>query len=94
MTPSGAPEPRFKHRGRTGPRSPAGKARSARNARKHGLSVSVALDPTMREEVDILARKIAGENGTLLELAARVAEAQLDLSRSSGALGSNRAGVS
>jgi len=67
----------------TGPKTAAGKARAARNARGHGLSLPVLADPALAPEVELWARKIAGEgaSATRLSLAARVAEAQIDLVR-------------
>jgi hypothetical protein len=38
----------------------AGKARVARNARRHGLNLSALHDPTLSKEVGGLARAIAG----------------------------------
>src|SRR5262249_61895796 len=71
------------NRASTGPRTAAGKACAACNARKHGLSVSVVSDPSLVAEVTILAQQIAGEgaNKHLQQLAARIAEAQIDLFR-------------
>jgi len=70
-------------RASTGPRTAAGKERATRNARKHGLSVPIMADASLAAEVKILARQIAGEgaNDRLQELAARVAEAQIDILR-------------
>jgi hypothetical protein len=67
----------------TGPRSAAGKARAAHNARRHGLSISVLADPVRAAELDDIAREIAGEgaNPELQELAFRIAAAQIDLVR-------------
>ena len=66
----------------TGPLTAEGKARAAANARRHGLSVSVSSDPALRAEVDQLARRILGPFGDEhLELAQRIAEAQIDLTR-------------
>jgi hypothetical protein len=74
-------------RGSTGPRTPTGKACAARNARKHGLSVLIMADPSVAANIKIMARQIAGEgaNEQLQQLAASVAEAQLDLVRIRGA---------
>jgi hypothetical protein len=68
----------------TGPRTAAGKARSRRNAFRHGLSLSVLADPALAAEVGALAQKILGENNVnveLRELAHRIAETQIDLIR-------------
>jgi hypothetical protein len=70
-------------RASTGPRTAAGKERATRNARKHGLSVPIMADASLAAEVKTLARPIAGEgaNDRIQELAARVAEAQIDILR-------------
>lgn len=67
----------------TGPRTPAGKAKAARNSRRHGLSVSVLADPALAREVEACARRIAGEGASAArrELALHVAEAEIDLAR-------------
>jgi hypothetical protein len=68
---------------RTGPRTRHGKARVARNARRHGLSLPVAADAVLAPEVSALAREIAGEaaSDARRAAAARIAEAQVDLIR-------------
>jgi hypothetical protein len=70
-------------RASTGPRTAQGRAHSARNARRHGLSLPVLADPGLSEEVEALAIEIAGPSATseTLELARRIAEAQIDLRR-------------
>jgi hypothetical protein len=70
-------------RASTGPRTAQGRTRSARNALCHGLSLPICSDPALCEEVEALARDIAGTNASaeILELARRVAEAQIDLQR-------------
>jgi hypothetical protein len=67
----------------TGPKTTRGKSRAAQNARRHGLSLSVISDPILSEKVEALAREIAGEGAAkeILELARRIAEAQIDLER-------------
>ena len=71
----------------TGPKTPAGKAASARNARRHGLSLPVLLEQAIEPEVEVLARLIVGSivglaaEPRILALARRIAEAQLDLAR-------------
>jgi hypothetical protein len=70
-------------RSSTGPKTAEGRARSARNARRHGLSLPVLSDPVCSQEVDELAHQIAGANANaeIQELARRIAEAQIDLRR-------------
>jgi hypothetical protein len=67
----------------TGPNSKAGRRRAARNALRHGLSISIDHDPSVSEEVDKLAHDIAGPDATnkVQELARRVAQTQIDLHR-------------
>ena len=48
----------------TGPRTRAGKQRSARNALRHGLNQPVLADPGIAAEAADLARRIAGEDAT------------------------------
>jgi hypothetical protein len=71
----------------TGPQTATGKARAARNARRHGLNLSVLADSALAVEVQSLARRIAGEGASpeLQERASRIAEAQIDLVRVRGA---------
>jgi hypothetical protein len=67
----------------TGPKTVRGKARASRNARRHGLSLSVMADSFLSEPVERLARAIAGEttDGEIYQLARRTAEAQIELQR-------------
>jgi hypothetical protein len=69
--------------GSTGPQTTLGRARAARNALRHALSLPICSVPTLSEEAEALARKIAGPgaNEATQELARRVAEAQIDLRR-------------
>lgn len=70
-------------RASTGPKTAQGRARTARNALRHALSVSVFSDSILSEEVNALAREIAGPDADaeIQELARRVAEAEIDLRR-------------
>jgi hypothetical protein len=70
-------------RASTGPKTAHGRTRSARNALRHALSLPVYSDRALSEEVEALAREIAGTdaNAEMQELARRVAEAQIDLRR-------------
>jgi hypothetical protein len=67
----------------TGPRTKAGRARSARNAFRHGLNISVVSEPALAPQAEALARGLTcsdlGAEG--LEWARRIAEAQVDLDR-------------
>ena len=70
-------------RASTGPTTAQGRARTARNALRHALSLPVSCDPVLSEAVDALARKITGPgaDANIQELARRVAEAEIDLGR-------------
>ena len=48
-----------------------GLARAARNALRHGLNVPIYSDPAMTEELDMLAREIAGAEAHGKRLAKR-----------------------
>ena len=56
---------------------------SARNALRHGLSFRVYSEPILSEQVEALAREIAGTdaNAEIHQFARRIAEAQIDLRR-------------
>ena len=70
-------------RASTGPKIGLGRVSAARNALRHGLSLAVYSNRALSEEVEALAREIAGTdaNAEIQELARRVAEAQIDLRR-------------
>jgi hypothetical protein len=70
-------------RASTGPKTAQGRARTARNALRHALSVSVFSDSILSEELNALAREIAGPDADaeIQELARRIAEAEIDLRR-------------
>lgn len=67
----------------TGPKSDAGKARAARNARRHGLSSSIWTDPVLSADGEALARVLAphGANAKLKNSARQGAGAQIDHDR-------------
>ena len=67
---------------RGGARTPGGKARSARNAMRHGLSLPLVADPATTAEIEALTRRMSpAVNAELGELARAVAQAQVDLIR-------------
>jgi hypothetical protein len=70
-------------RASTGPQTAQGRGRAARNSLRHGLSLSVCSNPALSEEVETLAREIAGPgaNAQIQGLARQVAEADIDLRR-------------
>jgi hypothetical protein len=65
----------------TGPRTTAGKAAARLNALRHGLAAASHSEPGADQEIETLARAIAGpESGSeLLALARRIADAELGL---------------
>ena len=67
----------------TGPKTADGRARVARNALRHALSLPVCSNRALSEDVETLAREIAGPdaNAETQDLARQVAEAQIDLRR-------------
>ena len=70
-------------RASTGPKTANGRARSARNALRHGLSLSVLFNAALSKDVEVLARELAGPDAKahVLERARRLAETQIDLCR-------------
>jgi len=66
-----------------GPKTRAGKFRSAQNALRHGLSIPLSSDPALSLQAEAIARKIAGPDAKAeaLERARRIGEAQVDLNR-------------
>ena len=70
-------------RSSTGPKTGNGRARSARNAFRHGLSVPNHPDPAMEEAIALLARQIAGPDAPseVEDTARRFAEAHMDVGR-------------
>ena len=70
----------------TGPRTPAGVKRAARNALRHGLGIPLARDPLACAEIDRLAAALVGRCPTpaRLEEARIAAEAEFELRRVRG----------
>jgi len=67
----------------TGPRTAAGKTRSARNALRHGLARPARLDPQLVQAIGELTRVIAGERASpdRRERAGRIAVVQVEIMR-------------
>jgi hypothetical protein len=67
---------------RRGPHTPGGRARSARNAMRYGLSLPVLADPATAAEVEALTRQMySADDAEVGELARTVAQTQVDLIR-------------
>jgi hypothetical protein len=69
-------------RASSGPKTAKGKAASARNALRHGLSLSALAQPDLAPPVESVASRIAGcSQPDMLAAARRIAAAQIDLQR-------------
>jgi hypothetical protein len=70
----------------TGPKSKEGKARSSRNAFRHGLAQPLVLDARLHEQLEKLTGLIAAPRSydTALHAARCIAETQIDLLRIQG----------
>ena len=79
-----------------GPNTSAGKARSSRNALKHGLSIPINRDKTLRRQIEVLARILAqSEAGNVFGQARAAAEVEFELARARAVLEAvlTRAGI-
>src|SRR3954453_394332 len=82
-SPSAAKSTQAPRRRKTGPRTALGKARSSKNALRHGLAVPIGRDPQYQPVVAALTARIAGPHADerRLALARPVAEVMIDLGR-------------
>ena len=67
----------------TGPKTAAGRARSRRNALRHGLSLPLTLDTEMAAKADRIRQSLVAEQAKPTQVVAAIgfAQAQLDLLR-------------
>jgi hypothetical protein len=65
----------------TGPRTEAGKARSRRNALKHGLEVPINRDNAFAEQIEALATELTPLSAKPREIVRLAAEWQLEVAR-------------
>ena len=65
----------------SGPRSAAGKARSRRNALRHGLAIASRTIPAFQPDVMALARSLSSAGDDFDDAALIAAEAEIDLLR-------------
>src|SRR5947209_4038163 len=66
-----------------GPRTTTGRARSSRNAVRHGLTVNILKDPAVGAEAQTLAQALAGPSPSpaRLDHALAIAQARLEIRR-------------
>jgi hypothetical protein len=65
----------------SGPRSLGGKARSGRNALRHGLSIASRVIPAFQKDVMLLARALSPASEDVGDAALTAADAEIDILR-------------
>ena len=72
---------RLNARHSTGPKSRHGKARSSKNALRHGLSIPIDQLSTLKDQRDEVAKKISADNGLSDDHASEISTALIMLRR-------------
>ena len=64
-----------------GPKTARGKAKSSKNALRHGLSIKAARDPALARQIEQLAQALTDPSGVHFAQAMLAAEAEVEMNR-------------